>query len=97
MSGKSSLNLLGGHRQLPDIRLDDRLPEFARGGGQGGRELRVRVVVADNCSGDDSVPRLQAAVRDQGFGDWVSIKPLERNGGFAYGNNAAIRPGARGK
>jgi N-acetylglucosaminyl-diphospho-decaprenol L-rhamnosyltransferase len=53
---------------------------------------RVRVVVTDNCSGDDSVPRLQAAVRDQGYGDWVTIEPLQRNGGFAFGNNAAIRP-----
>src|SRR5271156_4970018 len=53
---------------------------------------RVRVVVTDNCSGDDSVARLETAVRDHNLGDWVSIEPLERNGGFAYGNNAAIRP-----
>ena len=53
---------------------------------------RVRVVVTDNCSGDDSVARLEKAVGDNGLGDWVSIEPLERNGGFAYGNNAAIRP-----
>lgn len=53
---------------------------------------RVRVVVTDNASGDDSIPRLQAAVRHHGWGDWISIWPLERNGGFAYGNNAAIRP-----
>jgi N-acetylglucosaminyl-diphospho-decaprenol L-rhamnosyltransferase len=55
-------------------------------------DWRVRVVVTDNCSGDDSVPRLQAAVRDQVQSDWVCIEPLERNGGFAYGNNRAIRP-----
>jgi N-acetylglucosaminyl-diphospho-decaprenol L-rhamnosyltransferase len=53
---------------------------------------RVRVVVTDNCSGDDSVTSLEAGVRDHGFSDWVGIEPLDRNGGFAYGNNAAIRP-----
>jgi len=53
---------------------------------------RVRVVVTDNASGDDSVTRLQEAVRDLGWNKWASIQPLERNGGFAYGNNAAIRP-----
>jgi GT2 family glycosyltransferase len=53
---------------------------------------RVRVVVTDNASGDGSVLRLQEAVRNFGWGEWVSIQPLERNGGFAWGNNAAIRP-----
>jgi GT2 family glycosyltransferase len=52
----------------------------------------TRVVVTDNASGDDSVPRLDAAVRDNGWGGWARIQPLERNGGFAAGNNAAIRP-----
>ncbi len=62
-------------------------PEIAsfRGG-------RARVVVTDNASPDDSVPRLEAAVRDNRWSDWAEIQPLERNGGFAYGNNAAIRP-----
>jgi N-acetylglucosaminyl-diphospho-decaprenol L-rhamnosyltransferase len=53
---------------------------------------QVRVVVADNASEDNSVPRLRTAIRDQGWSDWASIQPLERNGGFAFGNNAAIRP-----
>lgn len=52
----------------------------------------ARVVVTDNASGDESVPTIEAAVRENGWGDWVSIRPLDRNGGFAYGNNAAIRP-----
>lgn len=51
----------------------------------------TRVVVTDNASGDDSVPTLQAAVLENGWGDWASIQPLDKNGGFAYGNNAAIR------
>ena len=52
----------------------------------------ARVVVTDNASGDDSVPRLEVAVRANGWERWVTIQPLARNGGFAAGNNEAIRP-----
>jgi GT2 family glycosyltransferase len=52
----------------------------------------ARVVVTDNKSPDDSVARLTAAVRDFDWSSWVEIQPLEKNGGFAYGNNAAIAP-----
>jgi colanic acid/amylovoran biosynthesis glycosyltransferase len=55
-------------------------------------QLEVQVVVTDNASGDDSVPCLEAAIRNRGWGDWASIQPLDRNGGFACGNNAAIQP-----
>ena len=55
----------------------------------------LRVVVTDNCSPDDSVAQLAAAVAANGWG-WVTLQPLERNGGFAYGNNAAIRPALAG-
>lgn len=52
----------------------------------------TRVVVTDNASGDDSVDRLRAAVEENGWGGWAAIMPLDRNGGFAWGNNEAIRP-----
>lgn len=52
----------------------------------------TRVIVTDNASGDGSVEKIQAAIETEGWGDWASLQPLERNGGFAYGNNAAIRP-----
>jgi N-acetylglucosaminyl-diphospho-decaprenol L-rhamnosyltransferase len=52
----------------------------------------VRVVVTDGASGDDSVERLSAAIRDNGWSAWATLTPLPRNGGFAYGNNEAIRP-----
>jgi N-acetylglucosaminyl-diphospho-decaprenol L-rhamnosyltransferase len=61
-----------------------------------GTVARTRVVVTDNASGDDSVARLEAAVRGNGWGGWATIQPLERNGGFAAGNNAAIRPALAG-
>jgi N-acetylglucosaminyl-diphospho-decaprenol L-rhamnosyltransferase len=56
----------------------------------------LRVVVTDNASGDDSVERLEQFVRAERLQEWVNILPLPRNGGFAYGNNAAIRPALAG-
>lgn len=52
----------------------------------------TQVVVTDNDSGDDSVAQIRTAIETGGWADWASVMPLERNGGFAYGNNAAIRP-----
>ena len=52
----------------------------------------VRVVVTDNASGDGSVERIREALDAQGGSAWATLMPLDRNGGFAYGNNAAIRP-----
>ncbi len=52
----------------------------------------VQVVVIDNASGDDSVARLGTAIKQNGWGEWVSLMPLQSNGGFAAGNNAAIEP-----
>jgi GT2 family glycosyltransferase len=52
----------------------------------------ARVVVTDNASGDGSAVRIGAAVRENGWEGWASVVPLATNGGFAFGNNAAIRP-----
>lgn len=52
----------------------------------------ARVVLTDNLSPDDSVPVLTAAIAANGWGDWVDFRPLDRNGGFSYGNNQAIEP-----
>jgi GT2 family glycosyltransferase len=52
----------------------------------------ARVIVTDNLSGDDSVPRLRRAIDDNGWAAWATLMPLPANGGFAYGNNAGIRP-----
>src|SRR4051812_46797491 len=48
-----------------------------------------RVIVADNQSGDDSLDVLSAAIAASNW-TWVELLPLPRNGGFSYGNNAAI-------
>jgi N-acetylglucosaminyl-diphospho-decaprenol L-rhamnosyltransferase len=51
------------------------------------------VLVVDNASGDGSAERLTDAVREHDWLDWASVLALDQNGGFAAGNNAAIRPG----
>lgn len=53
--------------------------------------VRLRAIVVDNASGDDSVDRIRSAIRDNGWQDWAEVIPAPRNGGFAYGNNLAIR------
>jgi N-acetylglucosaminyl-diphospho-decaprenol L-rhamnosyltransferase len=50
----------------------------------------TKVIVTDNKSPDDSINRLNAALLENQWSDWLTIMPLDRNGGFAYGNNAAI-------
>ncbi len=52
----------------------------------------MRVVVADNASGDGSAEQIPAAIASEGWSEWASFVPLDRNGGFAFGNNALIRP-----
>lgn len=48
------------------------------------------VVVVDNTCGDDAVG-IRVAIAENGWSDWVMVAVAERNGGYAYGNNLAIR------
>lgn len=52
----------------------------------------VQVVIADNASGDDSLTVLQTAIAHHDWQSWAALQALDRNGGFAAGNNAVIRP-----
>jgi GT2 family glycosyltransferase len=52
----------------------------------------TQVVVTDNASGDQSVERIAATIETEGWNDWASLLPLKYNGGYAFGNNAAIAP-----
>lgn len=49
------------------------------------------VVVVDNQSGDDSVAVMRRAIAEQGWGLWARVVESPVNGGFAYGNNLAVR------
>ena len=51
----------------------------------------LSVIVTDNRSEDDSVEQIGQFIADQRLSSRVRLMPLERNGGFAYGNNCAIR------
>ncbi|MEX2217573.1 MAG: glycosyltransferase family 2 protein [Phycisphaerales bacterium] len=53
--------------------------------------LGARAVVVDGASGDGSAERLREAIAQRGWW-WASVLALDVNKGFAYGNNAAIRP-----
>jgi len=50
----------------------------------------LRTVVIDNASGDGSVEKIVEIIKRQGWEDWASVLALQRNGGFAFGNNAGI-------
>jgi GT2 family glycosyltransferase len=54
------------------------------------REPGLRVIVVDNAGGDDSVVVIGDAIRQNGW-SWAEVRALDRNGGFSFGNNAAIR------
>jgi N-acetylglucosaminyl-diphospho-decaprenol L-rhamnosyltransferase len=51
----------------------------------------IRATVVDNDSRDGSVERLSAAIAENRWGRWAGLIPSGRNGGFAAGNNVAIR------
>ena len=56
------------------------------------------VCVVDNDSGDGSADRLTRFIEERSYGAWVRLLRAPRNGGFAAGNNVALRellPGRR--
>ncbi len=50
----------------------------------------VRVIVVENGSGDSSAERIAAAIQREGWSAWAQLLPLDRNWGFAGGNNRGI-------
>lgn len=51
----------------------------------------VQVMVVDNDSPDDSVRKIGQAIEANHWQSWMHVLPQSRNGGFAFGNNQAIR------
>lgn len=51
----------------------------------------LHLYIIDNNSPDDSVSKLTQAIKDLQCAAWVTLIPMPLNGGFSYGNNAAIR------
>jgi len=74
--------------RTPDVTIDCLRTLAAEREGNPG----LRVILLDNASGDDSVPRLEGAIRENGWGgSWLEFRPLEKNLGFAGGNNLILR------
>ncbi len=51
-----------------------------------------RVVVVDNQSPDDSADVIAAAIEANGWSSFATLHRSPVNGGFSFGNNAAVRP-----
>lgn len=52
----------------------------------------TKVAVCENGTGDDSAPRIQRAIDQNGWAAWCSLTTLDVNLGFTGGNNAILRP-----
>lgn len=51
----------------------------------------TRVEVIDNASGDGSLEAIEQAIKSNGWSAWAKATSSSLNGGFAFGNNVAIR------
>jgi GT2 family glycosyltransferase len=49
------------------------------------------VVVCENGTGGGSAEKISAAIADEGWSDWASVKAIDPNRGFAGGNNVILR------
>lgn len=65
--------------------------------GEWQSDRSLRVVVVENDSQDDSAEVLRAAIDERGFEEWVELRVMPRNGGFAYGVNAGVQPALTGE
>jgi N-acetylglucosaminyl-diphospho-decaprenol L-rhamnosyltransferase len=57
---------------------------------------RLRVVVVDNTCGEDA-REIAPVIAERGWGAWAMLLVSDKNGGYAYGNNLAIREALRAK
>jgi hypothetical protein len=51
----------------------------------------LKVIVVDNDSPDDSFQVVSSFVEKRNWSNWITIKASSVNGGFAHGNNIAIK------
>ena len=51
----------------------------------------AKVAVCENGTGDESAKKLADAIQAEGWSDWVFLKVIHPNRGFAGGNNVILR------
>ncbi len=51
----------------------------------------ARVIIVDNDSQDNSFETIGAKIKESGWGEWAQVVAAPDNGGYASGNNFAIR------
>lgn len=51
----------------------------------------LSVLVVDNCSPNQMAGEIACQIKDRGWSDWITLIESEINGGYAYGNNLAVR------
>ncbi len=49
------------------------------------------VVVCENGSGKGAAEKISAAIEEEGWSDWASVKAIDPNRGFAGGNNVVLQ------
>ena len=49
-----------------------------------------KVLIVDNASGDDSVEKILLVIQLENWSSWISVIPMSKNGGFAFGNNVGF-------
>ncbi len=59
--------------------------------GEQSEYVKLAVHVCDNCSPDQSADKIESAIIEKRWTDWVNLSRLDRNAGFAAGNNAALK------
>lgn len=52
----------------------------------------TQITVVDGASGDNSTEFLHRVIAENGWSGWCQLKELTINGGFAFANNAVLRP-----
>ena len=60
--------------------------------GEIAQNPRTKVVVVENASADGSAETIAAAIDAEHWSAWATLVRAPVNGGFAYGNNLAVRP-----
>ena len=49
-----------------------------------------KVLIVDNASGDDSVEKILLVIQLENWSSWISVIPMSKKGGFAFGNNVGF-------